>query len=57
MNPYPEVDGWYFDDLNRLPHGPYPTENEALWALLEHMREQRLWRENVDARRKSEGKD
>ena len=45
MNPYPEVDGWYFDDLNHLPHGPYADENKALWALMEHMRTQRLWRE------------
>ena len=50
-SPYPDVDGWYWLDANKYRHGPHEHETAALRAMLEHIEQQRKWRENADARR------
>lgn len=52
-NPYPGAEGWWFDDKNRLPHGPYPNQHKALVALFEFMQMQREWREYGHARKQN----
>ena len=48
MNPYLDVDGWYWEDANKYRHGPYAHETDAMWGLLDHLEAQRKWREMGD---------
>ncbi len=37
-NPYQFGENeWYWIDEKNIPYGPYPTESEALYAVLYHM--------------------
>jgi hypothetical protein len=50
-NPYLDLDGWYWEDANRYRHGPHEHETAALRSMLEHIEQQRKWREDGNSRR------
>jgi hypothetical protein len=47
-NPYLDVEGWWWADANQYRHGPFATETDAMWGLLDHLEAQRKWRERKD---------
>lgn len=56
-NPYQNrpYGSWWFDDKNNVAHGPYDHQSTALFALLEFMEKQRIWRERSEhARRQNQ---
>lgn len=57
MNPYLDVDGWYWLDANQYRHGPFATETDAMWGLLDHLEAQRKWRAYADSREQNKRAD